>query len=33
MYDLAAQYYYTAGGHNQQANECWDAADKLRNGV
>jgi hypothetical protein len=32
IYDLAARYYYTAGGHNSEANECWNTADEIRNG-
>ena len=29
LFDKAAEYYYTAG-KTALANECWDAADRLR---
>lgn len=31
LYDKAAEYYYNAG-HMKSANDCWDIAERLRNG-
>ena len=31
LYDTAGKYFYIAG-KNKDANECWDAAERLRRG-
>lgn len=31
LFDKAAEYYFNAG-RNKDANDCWDAAERLRRG-